>query len=154
MGNMCCTLDGSYIENSDPSILDKLNNCPELTDAQASAVEALLQSGKTKYGYVNTTIHPFRVFLFHDTVNRSRQMNFLPTTSSFLSDIPLLFLIFSPKTFWVFCFDFCFALFILAVFSITRAPSTWNDQTLRDLGMLPLYLTSAFYGNFDKVSNK
>lgn len=64
MGNMCCTLDGSYIENSDPSILDKLNNCPELTDAQASAVEALLQSGKTKYGYVNTTLHPFGFFFF------------------------------------------------------------------------------------------
>uniref|UniRef100_A0A671TLL1 Mesothelin a n=2 Tax=Sparus aurata TaxID=8175 RepID=A0A671TLL1_SPAAU len=84
MGNMCCTLDGSYIENSDPSILDKLNNCPELTDAQASAVEALLQSGKTKYG----------------------------------------------------------------------APSTWNDQTLRELGTLPLYLTSTFYGNFDKKTKR
>lgn len=53
MGNMCCILDGSYIQNSDPSILDKLNSCPELTDAQAAAVEALLQSGKTKYGYVS-----------------------------------------------------------------------------------------------------
>lgn len=36
--------------------------------------------------------------------------------------------------------------------TITRAPSTWNEQTLRDLGMLPLYLTSNFYVNFDKVS--
>ncbi|XP_036949254.1 uncharacterized protein LOC119016969 [Acanthopagrus latus] len=84
MGNMCCILDGSYIQNSDPSILDKLNSCPELTDAQAAAVEALLQSGKTKYG----------------------------------------------------------------------APSTWNEETLRDLGMLPLYLTSTFYGNFDKKTKR
>ncbi|KAM8772694.1 uncharacterized protein AB9X84_011354 [Acanthopagrus schlegelii] len=84
MGNMCCILDGSYIQNSDPSILDKLNSCPELTDAQAAAVEALLQSGKTKYG----------------------------------------------------------------------APSTWNEETLRDLGTLPLYLTSTFYGNFDKKTKR
>lgn len=36
-------------------------------------------------------------------------------------------------------------------FSLIRAPSTWNGQTLKDLGMLPLYLTSTFYENFDRV---
>lgn len=36
-------------------------------------------------------------------------------------------------------------------FSLIRAPSTWNGQTLKDLGMLPLYLTSNFYDNFDRV---
>lgn len=55
LGNMCCTLDGSYIVNSDPSILDKLNNCPDLTASQAAAVETLLISGKTKYGYVESS---------------------------------------------------------------------------------------------------
>ncbi|XP_040892778.1 uncharacterized protein LOC121181061 isoform X2 [Toxotes jaculatrix] len=84
LGNMCCTLDGSYIENSDPSILENLKNCPDLTNAQAAAVETLLLSGKTPYG----------------------------------------------------------------------DPSTWNEKTLEDLGMLPLYLTSTFYGNFDKVKNE
>uniref|UniRef100_A0A3B5AC04 Mesothelin a n=1 Tax=Stegastes partitus TaxID=144197 RepID=A0A3B5AC04_9TELE len=82
LGNMCCYLDGSYIQNSDPSILEKLKNCPEITDAQAAAVETLLSSGRTQYG----------------------------------------------------------------------APSTWDEQTLRNLGMLPLYLKSTFYDNFDKVS--
>ncbi|XP_044203497.1 uncharacterized protein LOC122979809 [Thunnus albacares] len=84
LGNMCCTLDDSYIENSDPSILDKLNNCPDLTDAQAAAVQTVLLSGKTRYG----------------------------------------------------------------------APSTWNEQTLKDLGMLPLYLTSTFYDNFNKRTKR
>ncbi|XP_029982549.1 uncharacterized protein mslnb [Sphaeramia orbicularis] len=84
LGNMCCTLDGAYIENSDPSILEKLNNCPELSNAQATAVETLLVSGRTKY----------------------------------------------------------------------RAVSTWNEQTLRDLGMLPLYMTSTFYDHFPKKTKK
>ncbi|XP_029285570.1 mesothelin-like protein [Cottoperca gobio] len=84
MGNMCCDLDGSYIENSDPSILEKLKNCPDLTKAQAAAVEALLESGRTRYG----------------------------------------------------------------------APSTWNKETLKDLEMLPLYLPSTFYDNFNKRTKR
>ncbi|XP_041790221.1 uncharacterized protein LOC121604710 [Chelmon rostratus] len=84
LGNMICTLDESYIKNSDPSILEKLKNCPDLTDAQAAAAQALLLSGKTQYG----------------------------------------------------------------------APSTWTEQTLMDLGMLPLYLTSTFYDNFDKETKR
>ncbi|XP_045903462.1 uncharacterized protein LOC123969811 [Micropterus dolomieu] len=84
LGNMCCTLNGSYIKNSDPFILEKLKNCPALTNAQVAAVEALLQSGKTQYG----------------------------------------------------------------------APSTWNQQTLVDLGMLPLYLTSNFYANFNTTTKQ
>lgn len=50
LGNMCCILDGVYITNSDPSILEKLKNCPDLTNSQVVAVEALLVSGATKYG--------------------------------------------------------------------------------------------------------
>lgn len=59
LGNMCCTLDESYIENSDPFILEKLKSCSDLTSVQAAAVVALLQSGNTQYGYVsssNTTV--------------------------------------------------------------------------------------------------
>ncbi|XP_047434913.1 uncharacterized protein LOC125004395 [Mugil cephalus] len=84
LGNMCCTLDGSYIKDSDPSILEKLNNCPGLTSDQVSAVEALLVSGRTQYG----------------------------------------------------------------------APSTWNIETLQNLGMLPLYLTSDFYDNFNRRTKR
>uniref|UniRef100_A0A3Q3L8M9 Mesothelin a n=2 Tax=Mastacembelus armatus TaxID=205130 RepID=A0A3Q3L8M9_9TELE len=84
LGNMCCTLDGSYITNSDPLILEKLKNCPDLTDAQAAAVQTLLLSGKTQYG----------------------------------------------------------------------DKSTWNGQTLVDLGMLPLYLPSSFYDNFDRKTKQ
>uniref|UniRef100_A0A3P9M1U1 Mesothelin a n=1 Tax=Oryzias latipes TaxID=8090 RepID=A0A3P9M1U1_ORYLA len=98
LGNMCCMLDGSYIQNSDPSILEKLKNCPDLTDAQATAIVTLLTNGNTKYG----------------------------------SDVSKILL--------------------LLLFLIPRAPSSWNGQTLKDLGMLPLYLPSTFYNNFDKVS--
>lgn len=89
------------------------------------------------------------------TLNLTRQIHFWPTTSSFLSDIPLL-VCFSPQQnsqTLGFCFRFEFHCFYTLCFSSTRAPSTWNEETLRDLGMLPLYLTSTFYGNFDKVSN-
>ncbi|XP_074485882.1 uncharacterized protein LOC141764496 isoform X2 [Sebastes fasciatus] len=84
LGNMCCVLDGSYIETSDPSILEELKDCTDLDSAQAAAVEALLQSGATQYG----------------------------------------------------------------------APSTWNGDTLKDLGMIPLYLTSTFYNYFDKETKR
>uniref|UniRef100_A0A3P9KK76 Mesothelin a n=1 Tax=Oryzias latipes TaxID=8090 RepID=A0A3P9KK76_ORYLA len=84
LGNMCCMLDGSYIKSSDPSILEKLKNCPDLTADQAAAVVTLLTNGNTQYG-------------------------------------------------------------------ITL---TWNQTTLTDLGMLPLYLPTSFYDKFDKVSQK
>ncbi|XP_076003783.1 uncharacterized protein LOC142996666 isoform X2 [Genypterus blacodes] len=84
LGDMCCILDGVYIANSDPSILEKLKNCPDLTNSQAAAVETLLMSGTTKYG-------------------------------------PL---------------------------------STWDEQTLKDLGMLPLYLSDTFYDNFKKKTKR
>uniref|UniRef100_A0A3B3HC54 Mesothelin a n=1 Tax=Oryzias latipes TaxID=8090 RepID=A0A3B3HC54_ORYLA len=82
LGNMCCMLDGSYIKSSDPSILEKLKNCPDLTAAQAAAVVTLLTNGNTQYG----------------------------------------------------------------------TPSKWNQTTLTNLGMFPLYLPTSFYDNFDKVS--
>ncbi|XP_053273901.1 uncharacterized protein LOC128435137 [Pleuronectes platessa] len=84
LGNMCCSVDGSYIVNSDPSILEILKTCPDLTDAQASAAQSLLLSGKTPYGET----------------------------------------------------------------------STWDLQTLQDLGMIPLYMTSTFYDQFDKKTKR
>ncbi|XP_036006813.1 uncharacterized protein LOC105939733 [Fundulus heteroclitus] len=50
LGNMVCTLDRSYIENSDPFILEKLKACKDLSDGQVAAVETLLLSGETVYG--------------------------------------------------------------------------------------------------------
>uniref|UniRef100_A0A667WGI0 Uncharacterized protein n=1 Tax=Myripristis murdjan TaxID=586833 RepID=A0A667WGI0_9TELE len=84
LGNMCCTLDGSYIMNSHSSILEKLKHCSDLTSVQAAATETLLLGGTTTYG----------------------------------------------------------------------APSTWSEQTLDDLGILPLYLTETFYAEFNKVTNE
>lgn len=111
LGNMCCTLDGSYIQNSDPSILETLKNCSDLSYTQAAAVQTMLLSGNTQYGYVNST-HVGRMSL-------TDQNKF-------------------NKNIW---------------FHFFRAPSTWNGQTLVNLGMLPLYLTTTFYQNFDQVSN-
>lgn len=53
LGNMCCTLDGSYIEASDSMILEKLKNCNDLSEVQVTAVEKVLLTGNTQYGYVN-----------------------------------------------------------------------------------------------------
>ncbi|XP_068178769.1 uncharacterized protein [Antennarius striatus] len=84
LGNMACTLNSSYIQNSDPIILEIVRNCPELDDAQVVAVFAQLQSGNTQFGN----------------------------------------------------------------------PSNWTEETLRDLGILPLYLNSTFYGYFDTETKR
>ncbi|XP_031722659.1 otoancorin [Anarrhichthys ocellatus] len=54
LGNMACTLDGSYIENADLLILEKLKVCTDFSKSQAAAMERLLLSGETKYGIVKT----------------------------------------------------------------------------------------------------
>uniref|UniRef100_A0A3B3DHZ5 Uncharacterized LOC112146948 n=1 Tax=Oryzias melastigma TaxID=30732 RepID=A0A3B3DHZ5_ORYME len=54
LGNMVCTLDGSYIENSDPSILEKLKSCKDFSNSQVAAMETLLLSGNTQYGNTST----------------------------------------------------------------------------------------------------
>ncbi|MBN3308055.1 MSLNL protein, partial [Amia calva] len=79
LGNMCCTLNGSYIENSDSSILEKLKNCGDLTSEQVASVQNVLFGSNTKYG--NT--------------------------------------------------------------------SSWNETTLDDLGILPLYLNTDFWDKFN-----
>ncbi|KAF4117956.1 hypothetical protein G5714_000007 [Onychostoma macrolepis] len=50
LGNLTCTLDPVYIQNSDPAIIESLKNCHDLSDAQISAVQTLLLSGGTVYG--------------------------------------------------------------------------------------------------------
>uniref|UniRef100_A0A8B9J4S9 Uncharacterized protein n=1 Tax=Astyanax mexicanus TaxID=7994 RepID=A0A8B9J4S9_ASTMX len=50
LGNMICTLNPSYIQNSDPLILENLKNCEDLSDAQVTAIQTLLFSGNTPYG--------------------------------------------------------------------------------------------------------
>ncbi|CDQ83449.1 unnamed protein product [Oncorhynchus mykiss] len=54
LGNMVCTVNGSYILNSDPFILEKLKNCKDFTEAQVAAMETLLISGTTQYGKTTT----------------------------------------------------------------------------------------------------
>lgn len=53
LGNMACTLNSSYIQNADPLILEKLKACNDLSDSQVDAMERMLLSGETKYGYEN-----------------------------------------------------------------------------------------------------
>ncbi|XP_035262222.1 uncharacterized protein mslnb isoform X9 [Anguilla anguilla] len=84
LGNMCCTLDGSYIENSDPLILEKLKNCKDLSEVQISSVQKVLLTGNTQYGH----------------------------------------------------------------------PSTWDVQTLKDLGILPLYMKTDFWSQFNRRVKK
>ncbi|XP_076839532.1 mesothelin-like protein [Brachyhypopomus gauderio] len=54
LGNMVCTLDSSYIQNSDPLIIEKLKNCGDLTASQVTGIQILLFSGKTPYGNPST----------------------------------------------------------------------------------------------------
>ncbi|CAL1600813.1 unnamed protein product [Knipowitschia caucasica] len=54
MGNMCCTLDASYIQDSHPSIVEKLQKCQSLTEEQSAAAYSLLKDGSTAYGAPST----------------------------------------------------------------------------------------------------
>ncbi|XP_076839501.1 uncharacterized protein LOC143484583 [Brachyhypopomus gauderio] len=54
LGNMICTLDSSYIQNSDPLIIEKLKNCRDLTASQVTGIQTLLFSGNTHYGNPST----------------------------------------------------------------------------------------------------
>ncbi|XP_056622064.1 uncharacterized protein LOC130435436 [Triplophysa dalaica] len=50
LGNLTCTLEPEYIQNSHPIIIESLKTCSDLSDAQISAVETLLLFGNTTYG--------------------------------------------------------------------------------------------------------
>ncbi|XP_041100229.1 mesothelin-like protein [Polyodon spathula] len=54
LNNMVCILNGSYIENSDNLILEKLKKCEQLTAGQIASVQKVLFSGTTKYGNSST----------------------------------------------------------------------------------------------------
>ncbi|XP_076839206.1 uncharacterized protein LOC143484396 [Brachyhypopomus gauderio] len=54
LGNMICTLDSSYIQNSDPLIIENLKNCGDLTASQVTGIQTLLFSGNTPYGNPST----------------------------------------------------------------------------------------------------
>ncbi|CAB1341769.1 unnamed protein product [Coregonus sp. 'balchen'] len=54
LGNMACTLDENYIQNSDFYILEKLKNCNDFSDKQITAMENVICSGKTTYGNPST----------------------------------------------------------------------------------------------------
>lgn len=56
LGNLACTLDSSYIKKADPLILEKLKVCNAFSDSQVAAMETLLLSGTTQYGYDYYTI--------------------------------------------------------------------------------------------------
>ncbi|XP_051940160.1 uncharacterized protein LOC127613259 isoform X1 [Hippocampus zosterae] len=87
LGNMCCTLDGIYISNSDASILGKLQNCSELSEGQVTALEALLESGNTTYGPPSNwtketledlgTLPLFMTSNFYENFNRETKRSFL-----------------------------------------------------------------------------
>lgn len=56
LGNMACTLDENYIQSSDSYILEKLKNCNDFSDQQITAMETVICSGNTTYGYVTLLI--------------------------------------------------------------------------------------------------
>jgi len=52
LGNLACAANPDFITNSDPEILENLKNCNDLSSAQISAMEAVLNKGTSKYGQV------------------------------------------------------------------------------------------------------
>lgn len=133
LGNMCCTLEGSFIENSDSSILEKLNNCPDLTTSQGAAIETLLRSGRTQFGYVNNRSTP------HIVIGEGYVTSVaICATKLYIAISLTLFL-------------FYFSLTVFFLLFLIRVSSTWSLQTMKDLSMLNLYLPSTFYTAFDGV---
>ncbi|XP_069875771.1 mesothelin-like protein [Dipodomys merriami] len=50
LGALVCDMDAASIQTSDPSVLQNLLRCPQLTAAQAAALNTLLASGRTLLG--------------------------------------------------------------------------------------------------------
>ncbi|KAG9333284.1 hypothetical protein JZ751_012871, partial [Albula glossodonta] len=50
LGNMCCTLEDTYITGSDSYILEKLKNCEDFSEMQIKAMEGVLLNDTPKYG--------------------------------------------------------------------------------------------------------
>uniref|UniRef100_A0A8C7FZ90 Uncharacterized protein n=1 Tax=Oncorhynchus kisutch TaxID=8019 RepID=A0A8C7FZ90_ONCKI len=51
LGNMACALDEDYIQSADSYIPEKLKNCNDFSDQQITAMETVICSGNTTYGY-------------------------------------------------------------------------------------------------------
>uniref|UniRef100_A0A087Y5F7 Mesothelin a n=1 Tax=Poecilia formosa TaxID=48698 RepID=A0A087Y5F7_POEFO len=87
LGNMCCYLSPSYILDSDESILEKLKTCPDLSAAQAAAVETRLIGGTTRYRlaptWTETTLRNLDTFPlymssgFYDNFDQTTKRSFL-----------------------------------------------------------------------------
>lgn len=50
LGALVCDMDAATILDSDPTVLENLKLCPDLTAAQRIALNVLLSSGKTSQG--------------------------------------------------------------------------------------------------------
>lgn len=122
LGNLACVLDQSYIVKSDPDILENLKNCKDLSDVQMGAMETLLLQGTSKYGQVN--------LIRKECVALCSCVDALQTRSNTVKneERPIVISI-----------AFC------------RPPSQWNQKTLDDLGVLPLYFSKTFWGSFKQV---
>uniref|UniRef100_A0A667WZ22 Si:ch211-188p14.4 n=1 Tax=Myripristis murdjan TaxID=586833 RepID=A0A667WZ22_9TELE len=82
LGNMACTLQSSYIESSDPLILEKLKACKNFSGSQVTAMETLLLSGKTPtylriYKQLLFKCLPLS-FFFKQTVKKRFLKSFMP----------------------------------------------------------------------------
>ncbi|XP_048051534.1 uncharacterized protein mslnb isoform X1 [Megalobrama amblycephala] len=73
LGSMCCFLSTDHIQNSDPYLLEKLKQCPDLSAQQISAVESVLLRGNTVYGSSNswnrTTLENLEILPLYVTAN-------------------------------------------------------------------------------------
>lgn len=56
-------MDASIIVASDPHVLQNLQRCPRLTPAQQAALNKLLASGRTMFGWVGAPIASAQAFL-------------------------------------------------------------------------------------------
>ncbi|XP_027874240.1 uncharacterized protein mslnb isoform X17 [Xiphophorus couchianus] len=87
LGNMCCYLNASYILNSDESILEKLKTCPDLSAAQAAAVQTRLTGGTSRYRLASTwtettlrNLDTFPLYMssdFYDNFDKTTKRSFL-----------------------------------------------------------------------------
>uniref|UniRef100_A0A3B4ZGZ8 Si:ch211-188p14.4 n=1 Tax=Stegastes partitus TaxID=144197 RepID=A0A3B4ZGZ8_9TELE len=75
LGNMACTMNGSYIQNAHPLILEKLKACKDFSDSQVAAMETLLLTGKSQYG--SLCVKPVSV-CFLQTTKRNFLKIFMP----------------------------------------------------------------------------
>ncbi|KAE8578891.1 hypothetical protein XENTR_v10023818 [Xenopus tropicalis] len=54
LGQIACDLNGTYIENSDSSLISQLPQCSSLTDDQKASIIKVISQGKSPYGQPST----------------------------------------------------------------------------------------------------